>query len=131
MATEVVLERPKTVDAGTQNAGLETEPPSTAVDYVRFRKEFSGLHSQTRFSMLKDWVSINMLAILRRASRDWKTAAELISIVPAHLEPEAEIVQGKVLLVGTSGHSEKLAIPVRPLDPSTDLGQCFEFVRNG
>ena len=97
------------------------------LDYARLRKDVVGNDSQVRFSLLKDWVSINALAILRRASLGWNSPNDLIGSVPAYLEPEAEILSERVLLVGTRGHANKLAIPVGNLDPSTDVSHWFDL----
>jgi len=97
-------------------------------EYIRVKKEIITPHGQVRFSILKDWMSTNMLAVFRRASLDWKTPDDLIAFVPAYLEPEAEILNGQVLLVGTPGHNEKLAVPIRNLDEDSSLRNCFDFV---
>jgi hypothetical protein len=104
----------------------ESKPRNT--EYVRVKKEIITPHDQIRFSILKDWVSINMLAIFRRASLDWETPDDLIALLPAYLSPEAEILNGQVLLIGTRGHSEKLAVPIRTLDAASGLQECFDFV---
>ena len=100
-------------------------------DYVRLRKEVIGQDAAIRFAVLKEWLAINMLAILRRACGEWKTASDLIAIVPAYFEPEAEIFNGDVLMIGTRGYPQQLAVPIRDLDAKSDLGQCFEFVTDG
>src|SRR5262249_18638352 len=56
-----------------QNSPLqfsESNPRNT--EYVRVKKEIITPHGQIRFSILKDWMSTNMLAIFRRAALDWK-----------------------------------------------------------
>lgn len=111
-------------------AAPETEVKPENVDYVRLRKEVVGNDSQLRFSLLKEWISINALGILRRASRGWTTPNDLIANVPAYLEPEADVLSGHVLLVGTRGHAEKLATPLRDLDPASDLSQWFDLTSN-
>ena len=95
-------------------------------DYVRLRRQVFGRDPHIRFSVLKDWISTNALAILHRASRGCSRANDLIASVPAHLEPEAEIIGGSVLIIGTRGHAEKLAIAVRDLDPSSGMMEWFE-----
>jgi len=97
-------------------------------EYVRVKKDVITPHGQVRFSILKDWMSTNMLAVFRRASSEWRTPEDLIAFVPAYLEPEAEILNSQVLLVSTPGHNEKLAVPIRNLDDVAGLRQCFEFV---
>jgi hypothetical protein len=97
-------------------------------EYVRVKKEIITPHGQVRFSILKDWLSTNMLAVFRRASMDWKTPDDLIALVPAYLEPEAEVLNGQVLLIGTPGHNEKLAVPIRSLDDDSSLRDCFDLV---
>ncbi len=84
-------------------------------DYVRLRREIVSSDSQLRFSLLKEWISINTLAIQRRAARGWSVPADLIANVPAYLEPEAEIVD-EALVVGTRGYAEKLSVSLRDLD---------------
>ena len=99
-------------------------------EYVRVKKEIITPHGHIRFSILKDWVSTNMLAIFRRAALEWKTPEDLISLLPAYLQPNAEILNDEVLLIGTSGHNEKLAVPVRNLD-AAHLRDCFDFISGG
>jgi hypothetical protein len=124
-----IFHTPPSPSTATSPEQLQSKPGNT--EYARLRKEFICQHAEVRFSVLKDWFSINMLAIFRRASRDWKTAKDLIAIVPSYLEPEAEILDGEILLITTRDHPEKLAIPIRQLDPSSDLNQCFVFIENG
>ena len=95
-------------------------------DYVRLRREVFRRDPHIRFFVLKDWISTNALAILHRASRGWNRTNDLIANVPAHLEPEAEIIGGSVLIIGTRGHAEKLAIALRDLDPSSSMMEWFE-----
>ncbi len=104
----------------------ESSPRNT--EYVRVKKEIITPHGHIRFSILKDWLTINMLAVFRRASLDWKTPDDLIAFLPAYLEPEAEIINGQVLVIGTPGHNEKLAVPIRSLDAASGLCQCFDFI---
>jgi hypothetical protein len=103
----------------------ESKPRNT--EYVRVKKEIITPHGQIRFSILKDWMATNMLAVFRRASLDWKTPEDLIAFLPAYLEPEVEIVNSEVLIIGTPGHNEKLAVPIRELDVTSDLRNYFEF----
>src|SRR5438105_6677072 len=51
-------------------------------DYVRLRKEVVSQDPQIRFSVLKDWLSVNTLAIHRRAGRGFSTPTDLISNIP-------------------------------------------------
>ena len=112
-----------------QNSPIQySESNPRITEYVRVKKEIITPHGQIRFSILKDWMSTNMLAIFRRASLDWKTPDDLIALVPVYLKPEAEIVNGEVLLIGTPGHNEKLAVPIRTLDAASGLRNCFDFI---
>jgi hypothetical protein len=104
----------------------ESKPRNT--EYIRVKKEIISPHGHIRFSILKDWMSINMLAVFRRASLDWKTPDDLIAFLPAYLEPEADVLNNEVLIIGTPGHKEKLAVPIRSLDAASRLRDCFEFV---
>jgi hypothetical protein len=97
-----------------------------SVDLSRFRKEVLSHDPALRFSVLKEWMSVNSLAILHRASRGWTKAAELIANVPSHLEPEAEILEGAILVVGTRDHVEKLAAPLHDLEGSSEFIQWFD-----
>ena len=104
----------------------ELTPRST--EYVRVKKEIITPHGQIRFSILKDAISTNMLALLRRASLDWKTPDDLIAFVPSYLRAEAEILNDEVLIIGTTGHNEKLAVPIRKIHPESSFRDCFDFV---
>jgi len=97
----------------------------------RLRKDVLSRDPELRFTVLKEWLSINALAIRHRASRNWKTASDLITNVPAYLEPEAEILGDCILLIGTREHLEKLAMPVRELESSSDYQQWFETPLKG
>lgn len=109
----------------------QPDPKPENGDYVRLRKEVVTQDPRLRFSVLKDWISINAPAILHRASRGWSTANDLIANVPAYLEAEAEVLSGRVLLIGTRGHAEELAFAIRDLDPSSELIQWFDLNSNG
>jgi hypothetical protein len=110
-----------------QSAPLRYAESKRSTEYVRVKKVITP-HGQIRFSILKDWLSTNMLAVFRRACLDWKIPEDLIAFLPAYLEAEAEIFNSQLLLIGTSGHNEKLAIPIRGLADESLLRQCFEFV---
>jgi hypothetical protein len=97
-------------------------------EYVRVKKRIITPHGQVRFSILKDSISVNMLAVFRRAFLDWKTPYDLIGFLPPYLEPEAEIFHDQLLLIGTSGHHEKLAIPIRSFNLDSNVLDCFDFV---
>jgi hypothetical protein len=97
-------------------------------EYVRIKKKIITPHGQVRFSILKDSISANMLAVFRRACLEWKSPEDLISFLPPYLEPEAEILNGRLLLIGTPGHEEKLAIPIRSVDAESGFLDCFDFV---
>jgi hypothetical protein len=96
------------------------------VDQTRLRRETLRENPALRFSVLKDWVSINALGILHRASRGWYLVSDLIASIPPHLEPEAEVLDDSVILIGTSGHPEQLALKLRQLDPSSEYFEWFE-----
>src|SRR5215475_10359108 len=104
-----------------------SETKTRTTEYVRVKTEIITPHDQIRFSILKDAVSTNMLAIFRRASFEWQTPDDLIALLPGYLAAEAEILNGQVLLIGTRGISEKLAVPVRALDAESGLRECFDF----
>ena len=97
-------------------------------EYVRVKKQIITPHGQVRFSILKDSIATNMLAVFRRASLDWKTPEDLIGFLPSYLEAEAEILDHGLLLIGTPGHNEKLAVPIRSVDATSSFRDCFDFV---
>jgi hypothetical protein len=101
-----------------------------STEYVRVKREIITPHGHIRFSILKDWLSTNMLAVLRRASFEWKTPDDLIALIPTYLEANAEVLNNEILLIGTSGYNEKLAIPIQNFDAS-HLHECFDFVSAG
>jgi hypothetical protein len=97
-------------------------------EYVRVKKQIITPHGQVRFSILKDSISLNMLAVFRRASMEWEKPEDLIGFIPSYLEPEVEILEDRILLIGTPGHNEKLAIPIRSVDAKSSFRDCFDFV---
>ena len=107
---------------------LQFQEKQRDTEYVRIKKKIITPHGQVRFSILKDSLSSNMLAVFRRACLDWKSPDDLISFLPPYLEPEAEIRNGRLLLIGTPGHNEKLAIPIRSFDADASFLECFDFV---
>ena len=109
-----------------------TERPRTQNgDHSRFRREALSQDPELRFSVLKEWISVNALAIQHRASRHWNSARDLIANIPPYLEPLAEVLNNTVLLVGTRGHSEVLAVLLRQLDSSSEFSQWFSNASNG
>jgi hypothetical protein len=110
-----------------QHSPIPYPEPQRNTEYVRVKKAIITPHGHIRFSILKDWVSTNMLAVFRRASLEWKTPEDLIAFLPAYLEAEAEILSSQVLLIGTPGHDEKVAVPIRSLDDASGLQGCFDF----
>jgi hypothetical protein len=95
-------------------------------DHSRLRREVLSQDPELRFSVLKEWISVNELAILHRASRTWTSVNDLIANVPPYLEPEAEILNDCVLIIGTCGHSEVLAIPLQTLNSSSEFSHWFD-----
>jgi hypothetical protein len=110
-----------------QHSPIPYPEPKRNTEYVRVKKAIITPHGHIRFSILKDWVSTNMLAVFRRASLEWKTPEDLIAFLPAYLEAEAEILSSQMLLIGTPGHDEKVAVPIRSLDDASGLQACFDF----
>lgn len=111
-----------------QHSPIPYPEPKRNTEYVRVKKAIITPHGHIRFSILKDWVSMNMLALFRRASLEWKKPEDLIAFLPQYLEAEAEVLNSQVLLIGTPGHDEKLAVPIRNLDDASGLQNCFDFV---
>jgi len=111
----------------------QQDPPGrpTTNDRARLRRQALGRDAGLRFALLKEWMSINSIAILHRAARGWNTAADLIVNVPNYLEPEAEILNNCILLIGTREREERLAIPLRELDASSDFYQWFDPASGG
>jgi hypothetical protein len=107
------------------------EPKTESGDYLRLRKEIVSGDPCIRFSILKEWISVNLLAILHRASRGWNTATDLIANIPGYLEAEAEVLNGCVLIIGTHGHAQKLATPIRDVEPFSELSQWFAASSHG
>jgi len=89
------------------------------VDSSLMRKGVLSQDVELRFSMLSDWIAKNSLAILRRATQSFKKVEDLITIIPSSLEPVAEIVNERVLLIGTRGHPDRHAIMLDDSDANT------------
>ena len=100
-------------------------------DHSRLRREVLSQDPELRFSVLKEWICVNALAIQHRAFRHWNSVRDLIANIPSYLEPIAEVLNDSVLLVGTRGHSEVLAVLLRPLDSSSEFSQWFNPASNG
>jgi hypothetical protein len=109
----------------------ESSAPQRGFDLARLRRDMLRQNPALRFSVLKDWTSINSLAILQRAARGWKAPNDLIAHVPGYLEAEAEILNDRVLLIGTREHAERLAIALRELDSSSAFQHWFEVAPEG
>ena len=101
------------------------------IDHSQLRREVLRQGPEVRFSVLRQWIAVNALAILHRAARGWSTANDLIANIPAYLEPEAEILNDSVLLIGAHNHPEKLAIPLRTLDPTSEFVDWFDPASEG
>jgi hypothetical protein len=107
------------------------EPSADNTDHSRFRRAVLSENPELRFSVLKEWISINALAILHRASRGWNTANDLIANIPTYLLPEAALLNESILLIGTRDHSERLALLLRQIDSSSEFSNWFEPASNG
>jgi hypothetical protein len=100
-------------------------------EFVRVDRIALGNDERLRFSLLKDWVHLNSLAILHRASRPYSSASELIGAIPEYLQAEAEVLEDRVLLIGTHGYSQRLALPIRNIEPNDKFRQWFESSSEG
>jgi hypothetical protein len=98
--------------------------------YVRIEKDVLVQDSHLRFELLKKWLDVNPLVIRRRASGEWKTAQQLIAGIPEHVEAEAEVLDGSVLLIGTHGGCEKIAIPFKDLPSGSLFAYWFDIAKN-
>jgi hypothetical protein len=119
-------------------SAAEREPPVTAdtsdlpnrspenAEYVRLGKDILEQDAHLRFALLKDWVSLNALAIYHRAMRPWKAPVNLLSGVPDYLRVEAQLIEDGLLLVGTRGHTEALAVPIKKFDPNSQIKEWFD-----
>jgi len=108
---------------------LRSRPPERSAEnaeYVRLSKDILEQDSQLRFTLLREWVVLNILAIARRAIRPWKAPKHLIAGVPDYLRAEAEVLEDRLLLVGTHGHIEILAIPIKNLDSTCQFARWFD-----
>jgi uncharacterized protein YPO0396 len=97
-----------------QEAGRKSQSDSSLM-----RKGLLSQDVELRFSMLSDWLGKNSIAILRRAAHASRKVEDLIAIIPASLQAEAEIVNDRVLLIGTRGHPDKHAIMLDSNDPNS------------
>jgi len=99
--------------------------------YMRLGRDALNNDAQLRFALLRDWIAINILAIMRRAGRPWLSPKQLIIGIPDFMQAEAEVLDGGILLVGTRGHGDRLAVPIKDLDSTAPQTQWFEFGVNG
>jgi hypothetical protein len=118
--------------AGEDNGGDRParEMRRENADLSRFRRE-ALRRPEFRFTLLKEWVSTNALAIVHRASRSWKSPNDLIENIPSDLEPVAAVLKDSVLLVGTRDHCATLAVPLRELEPGSEFNAWFDSVSDG
>jgi hypothetical protein len=125
----------ETVSESLQSLLQKREPAgeerTDTAGHSRYRREALGGNPELRFAVLKDWLAINALAILHRASRPWKSAADLTANIPAYLQPETEILDGCILLIGTHEYADRLAIPFRDLDAASQYRQWFDPALKG
>jgi hypothetical protein len=100
----------------------EVEANHSQNGWALMRKGVLSRDAPLRFSVLKDWVGKNSLAMIRRAEQDVKTPNDLIAMIPAVLEAEAVLVDERVLLISTRGHSEKFSLRLQEADESPANG---------
>ena len=100
-------------------------------DYSSLRRNGLANDAELRFKLLKDWVAANSLSVVRRASKSWNLPQELIAAIPENLEAEAEVLEGAMLLVGTRGQPQQVALPIKNLDPSSQFIEWFDLSANG
>jgi hypothetical protein len=120
---ETISEGLRSLSGSRETAAVE---PHESTNQSRLRREALSQDPALRFEVLKEWVSINTLAILHRASRPWTKAHDLIAHIPPYLEAEAEILDHSILLIGTRQHSERLAILLRELGASSIYKLWFD-----
>jgi hypothetical protein len=125
---ETISEGLRSISESRETTSVE---PHESTGQSRLRREALSQDPELRFEILKEWVSINTLAILHRASRPWTTAHDLIAHIPPYLEAEAEILDHSILLIGTRQHSERLAIPLRELNATSVYRLWFDTPSNG
>jgi hypothetical protein len=117
MAETMPHERPIKVQAPPPGENGKANPIGMA-DSVRLRREIVSRDPALRFSVLREWVATNKLAILHRASRGLITPAELLASIPRYFEALGEITADRTLLIRTRGYPEILAIPLDDADPT-------------
>jgi hypothetical protein len=100
-------------------------------DQSRLRRQSLSQDPELRFSVLREWLSVNALAILHRASKGWNSSRDLIAYIPPYLEAEADILNDSILVIGTREHTEKLALPLRELESTSDFKQWFDPASDG
>src|SRR5688572_3350980 len=70
----------------------------------KWRREVLSQDPALRFSVLWEWCSVNMLGILHRAAKGWNNTNDLTANIPMYLEPEADVLNNSVLVIGTRQH---------------------------
>jgi hypothetical protein len=122
------------------STGIHSLPPTLpdtrgvqreTADQSRLRRQSLSQDPELRFSVLREWLSVNALAILHRAAKGWNSSTDLIAYIPPYLEAEADILNDCVLVIGTRGHTEKLALPLRDLESQSDFQQWFDPASEG
>jgi hypothetical protein len=63
-----------------------------------------------RFTRLSEWLQINIQSVMKRSFGQWGQPEDLLFDAPHDLMLTAQVLDGKVLLVGTRGHAKQLAL---------------------
>jgi hypothetical protein len=63
-----------------------------------------------RFSRLREWIDLHIQHIMKKSMASWRTAEDLLSGAPTDLLIVPQILDKKVLLVGTKDCSQQLAL---------------------
>jgi Na+-transporting methylmalonyl-CoA/oxaloacetate decarboxylase gamma subunit len=112
-------------------ASLSTASTAATADFSHLRKNALVDDPQQRFVLLKQWVSANAMAILRRSHSTWLTPMDLIAGIPDSFEAEVELLDDRILVIGTRDVTDRVALPIKQLDPASDFAAWFDLASNG
>ena len=86
-----------------------------------YSSQYSSEEGTQRFKRLRDWMDSNIQYIMRRSMVEWQTPEELLEGAPKNLYLTSQILDQKILLVGTQDYDQQLAMVL----PGSYIGASY------